>query len=103
MHVKFNAKSRMMEIEFLFREVNEANLFRNIYPYNELPRLMFNHRSYTMNIPDKLDITDTTFRDGQQSRTPYTTEAISHLSGLSYNLDNGSGVIRQSEFFLYTE
>ncbi|NLH58744.1 MAG: 2-isopropylmalate synthase, partial [Clostridiales bacterium] len=44
MNVKFNEKSRMMEIEFQFREVNEANLFRNIYPYNEAPRLMFNHR-----------------------------------------------------------
>jgi type II secretory pathway component PulF len=25
----------MMAIEFQFREVNEANLFRNIYPYGE--------------------------------------------------------------------
>ena len=103
MNVKFNEKSRMMEIEFQFREVNEANLFRNIYPYNEVPRLVFNHRIVPMNIPEKLYITDTTFRDGQQSRSPYTTEEISHLFDLLHKLDNGSGVIRQSEFFLYTE
>ena len=64
MNVKFNQKSKMMEIEFQFRDVKDPNLFRNIYPYNEVPRLVFNHRIVPMNIPEKLYITDTTFRDG---------------------------------------
>ena len=68
MNVKYNEYSRMMEIEFQYREAAEANLFRNIYPYNEVPRLVFNHRNVPMNIPEHLTITDTTFRDGQQSR-----------------------------------
>src|SRR5690554_4107169 len=103
MNVKFNEKSRMMEIEFQFREVNEANLFRNIYPYNEAPRLVFNHRTVPMNIPEKLHITDTTFRDGQQSRSPYTVREITTLFDLLHKLDNGSGIIRQSEFFVYSK
>jgi len=103
MNVKFNKKNRMMEVEFQYRDVPEANLFRNIYPYNEVPRIVFNQRIVPMNIPEKLYITDTTFRDGQQSRSPYTVEEISKLFDLLHKLDNGSGVIRQSEFFLYSK
>lgn len=103
MNVKYNKFSKMMEIEFQFREVEDANLFRNIYPYNEVPRLVFNHRIVPMNIPDKLHITDTSFRDGQQSRSPYTVEQISKLFDFLHKLDNGSGIIRQSEFFIYTK
>jgi len=103
MNVKFNKYSKMMEIEFQFRDVQDPNLFRNIFPYNEVPRLVFNHRVVPMNIPEKLYITDTTFRDGQQSRSPYTVEEISRLFDLLHKLDNGSGIIRQSEFFLYSK
>jgi isopropylmalate/homocitrate/citramalate synthase len=103
MNVKYNKLSRLMEIEYQFRNVEEANLFRNIYPYNEVPRLVFNHRIVPMNIPEKLYITDTTFRDGQQSRSPYTVKEILRLFDLLHKLDNGSGIIRQSEFFLYTK
>jgi isopropylmalate/homocitrate/citramalate synthase len=103
MNVKYNKNSRMMEIEFQYRDVSEANLFRNIYPYNEVPRLVFNHRVVPMNIPEKLYITDTTFRDGQQSRSPYTAEEICRLYDLLHKLDNGSGIIKQSEFFIYSK
>jgi isopropylmalate/homocitrate/citramalate synthase len=103
MNVNYNKFSRMMEIEFQFRDVKEANLFRNIYPYNEIPRLVFNHRIVPMNIPENLYITDTTFRDGQQSRSPYTVEEISRLYDLLHKLDNGSGIIKQSEFFVYSK
>jgi len=103
MNVKFNKYSKMMEIEFQFMDVQDPNLFRNIFPYNEVPRLVFNHRVVPMNIPEKLYITDTTFRDGQQSRSPYTVEEISKLFDLLHKLDNGSGIIKQSEFFLYSK
>ncbi|NLW03595.1 MAG: 2-isopropylmalate synthase [Clostridiaceae bacterium] len=103
MNVKFNRKSRMMEIEFQFRDVKDPNLFRNIFPYNEVPRLVFNHRTVPMNIPERLYITDTTFRDGQQARSPYTVDEISKLFDLLHKLDNGSGIIKQSEFFLYSK
>ena len=103
MNVKYNKYSKMMEIEYQFRDVDDPNLFRNIYPYNEVPRLVFNHRIVPMNIPENLYITDTTFRDGQQSRSPYTVDEICRLYDLLHKLDNGSGIIRQTEFFLYSK
>ncbi|MEZ0537271.1 2-isopropylmalate synthase [Caldicellulosiruptoraceae bacterium PP1] len=103
MNVKFNKKTKMLEIEYQFREVTEPNLFRNIYPYNEVPRLVFNHRNVPMNIPDRLYITDTTFRDGQQARSPYTVEQICRIYDYLHELDNGSGIILHTEFFVYSK
>ena len=100
---KFNEKTRLLEMGYQFMDVPNPNLFRNMYPFNEIPRLIFNHRIVPTNIPEKLYITDTTFRDGQQARSPYTVEQICNLFGLLHKMDNGSGIIRQSEFFLYTK
>ncbi len=103
MNVKRNKFSNVMEIGFQFRDVEEPNLFRNIFPYNEIPRLVFNYRIVPMNVPEKLYITDTTFRDGQQARSPYTVNEICKLFDLLHKLDNGSGIIKQSEFFVYSK
>ncbi len=103
MNVKRNKFSNVMEIGFQFRDVEEPNLFRNIFPYNEIPRLVFNYRIVPMNVPEKLYITDTTFRDGQQARSPYTVNEICNLFDLLHKLDNGSGIIKQSEFFVYSK
>lgn len=51
----------------------------------------------------ELVITDTTFRDGQQSRPPYTIEQMVHIYDLLSKLGGPNGVIRQTEFFLYTK
>jgi citrate (Re)-synthase len=56
-----------------------------------------------MNIPEKIYITDTTFRDGQQSRSPYTVDQIAKIYDFLHRLDNGSGIIRQTEFFVYSK
>jgi isopropylmalate/homocitrate/citramalate synthase len=48
-------------------------------------------------------ITDTTFRDGQQARPPYTVEQIVTIFDFLHRLSGPKGVIRQSEFFLYTK
>ncbi|MBN2472975.1 MAG: hypothetical protein JXB62_00105 [Pirellulales bacterium] len=48
-------------------------------------------------------ITDTTFRDGQQARPPYTVEQMVHIYDLLAKLGGPRGVIRQTEFFLYTK
>jgi len=47
-------------------------------------------------------ITDSTFRDGQQARPPYTVEQIVHIFELLHRLGGPNGIIRQSEFFLYS-
>ncbi|OHB74783.1 MAG: hypothetical protein A2W31_05865 [Planctomycetes bacterium RBG_16_64_10] len=48
-------------------------------------------------------VTDTTFRDGQQARPPYTVDQMVHLYDLLAKLGGPQGVIRQTEFFLYTK
>ena len=48
-------------------------------------------------------MTDTTFRDGQQARPPFTVEQISTMFDLLHKMSGRRGIIRQSEFFLYTK
>ncbi|MFP3952281.1 MAG: 2-isopropylmalate synthase, partial [Candidatus Bathyarchaeia archaeon] len=78
------------------------NLFKEVFPYNELPRLEFEDEAVPMNLPEEIWITDTTFRDGQQAREPYTTEQMVELYKLLHRLGGQDGVIRFTEFFLYT-
>ena len=46
---------------------------------------------------------DTTFRDGQQSREPFTVDQIAHTYDLLHKLGGPNGIIRQSEFFVYSK
>jgi isopropylmalate/homocitrate/citramalate synthase len=48
-------------------------------------------------------ISDTTFRDGQQARPPYTIDQMVHIYDLMSKLSGPNGVLRQTEFFLYTK
>ena len=50
-----------------------------------------------------IHITDTTFRDGQQSRPPYSVEQTVRIFEMLSRLGGKGGVVRQSEFFLYTK
>jgi len=45
-------------------------------PYKGMPKVTFNHRHVPKIVPDEIWITDTTFRDGQQSRSTYKVEQI---------------------------
>ncbi|WP_446898542.1 2-isopropylmalate synthase [Clostridium sp. LBM24168] len=88
---------------YKLENVEEPNLYKNIFPYDEIPKIVFNGVQLPMNIPDNICITDTTFRDGQQSMEPFTLEEIVNIYDYLHELDNNSGIIRQSEFFLYSE
>ncbi|MCE5300019.1 MAG: 2-isopropylmalate synthase [Spirochaetia bacterium] len=106
MTLQFNKKTNLFEEEFYhyeLQDVKEPELYRDLFPYDEVPRITFNHRLVPMNVADKAWITDTTFRDGQQSLPPFRVEDIVHLYDLMHKLDNDSGLIRQTEFFLYTK
>ncbi|HUT58490.1 MAG TPA: 2-isopropylmalate synthase [Phycisphaerae bacterium] len=50
-----------------------------------------------------IHITDTTFRDGQQARPPYTTDQMVRIYELLSRIGGPNGVVRQTEFFLYTK
>ncbi len=85
------------------QDVEEPVLFRDSFPYDQVPKTRFNHRLVPMYFPDHIWITDTTFRDGQQAMEPFTVEQILHLYKLMHKLGGKNGIIRQSEFFVYTE
>ncbi len=88
---------------YALQDVDEPNTYRNLFPYDEIPKIVFNQRVVPINMPEKIWITDTTFRDGQQSRAPYTTEQIVRLYDYMHRLGGPNGIIRQSEFFLYSK
>ncbi|MDF2662508.1 MAG: pyruvate carboxyltransferase [Paenibacillus sp.] len=81
----------------------EPNLQREQFPYDAPPLVLFDGVDVPLDRPDSIFITDTTFRDGQQARLPYTVDQITDLFDLLHRLSGPSGVIRQSEFFLYSE
>ncbi len=106
MVLEFSDRSNTLEqteYEYTLQDVEEPNFYRRLYPYDEVPKIPFNHRRVPMRPPDEIWITDTTFRDGQQARQPYTVDQIAHLYTLMHHLGGPNGMIRQSEFFLYTE
>ena len=88
---------------YTLQDVDEPQLFRNFFDYRSIPKVAFNFRNVPMSCPEEIWITDTTFRDGQQSRSPYTVEQIVELFKMLHKLGGEKGIIRQSEFFLYSE
>ena len=92
-----------IEARYPLRDVPEPNLFRDIYPYTELPRLVFEGATVPMAPAPEVWLTDTTFRDGQQARPPYSVDQSVAIFRLLSELDGGAGLIRQAEFFLYSK
>ena len=101
-----NKHSNLLEqaqYKYSLQDVDSPNLYRDIFPYDEVPKVTFNHRRVPFAMPEEIWITDTTFRDGQQSRAPYTAEQIETLYKMLHRLGGKNGIIRQSEFFVYTK
>jgi isopropylmalate/homocitrate/citramalate synthase len=94
---------RTVKAQFPLLDVQEPNLYRHIFPYEEVSRVEFDNRFVFIDPPAEIFITDTTFRDGQQARPPYTVEQIVALYEMLHKLGGANGVIRQAEFFLYSE
>ena len=104
--IELNPMTNLLEqdqYKYELQDVPSAQLFRDMYPYDEVPKTTFNFRRVPMNMPKEIWITDTTFRDGQQSRAPYTAKQIVELYKMLARLGGPKGIIRQSEFFVYTK
>ena len=104
--LEMSNKTNLLEqrqYKYSLQDVAKPNLYRDIYPYDEIPRIAFNHRRVPMGMPEDIWITDTSFRDGQQSVEPYTVKQIVDLYKLMARLGGPYGVIRQTEFFVYSE
>ncbi len=104
--ISLNPRNNLLEIEehmYILEDVEKPNVFRNMFPYSEVPKIPFNDRIVPHNMPKEIWITDTTFRDGQQSRAPYSTEQIVTIYDYLHKLGGPNGMIRASEFFLYSQ
>mgnify|MGYP001150136233 CR=1 FL=1 len=104
--LEFDGKSNLLEqanYKYQLQDVDEPNLYRELYEYSQVPKIAFNHRVVPLHMPEEIWITDTTFRDGQQSRAPYTTEQIVRIYDYMHRLGGPKGKIRQCEFFLYSK
>jgi isopropylmalate/homocitrate/citramalate synthase len=96
-------------------DVPEPNLIKDTFPYSIPPLIKF-EGTIKETIDGKeiefdpssvlerdIHITDTTFRDGQQSRPPYSPDQMTKIFKMLSRLGGSNGVIRQTEFFLYTK
>lgn len=104
--LEISEKTNLLEqntYKYSLQDVSEANLWRDIYSYDQVPKIAFNHRRVPMGMPKEIFITDTSFRDGQQSREPYSVEQIVRLYELMSKLGGPFGIIRQTEFFVYSK
>jgi hypothetical protein len=104
--LEISKKTNLLEqasYKYSLQDVPEPNLYRDVYNYEEVPKVAFNHRRVPMGMPQDIWITDTSFRDGQQSMAPYTVKQIVDLYKLMARLGGPYGLIRQSEFFIYTK
>ncbi|MCI9678020.1 MAG: 2-isopropylmalate synthase [Oscillospiraceae bacterium] len=89
--------------KYQLQDVTEPVLYRDAFNYEEAPKIPFNHRRVPMGMPEDIWITDTTFRDGQQSMEPFSADQIVELYKLLSRLSGPKGIVRQTEFFIYSK
>ncbi|MFA6569032.1 MAG: hypothetical protein WCS96_12540 [Victivallales bacterium] len=81
--------------------ISEPNLMRDVFSYDKIPTAKFDGKMVAPAIPKDIWITDTTFRDGQQSRPPYSVGQVVEIFKYLNRISGTRGLIRQTEFFLY--
>ena len=104
--LELSPKTNLLEEEnykYELQDVKEPNLQRTLFSYDEVPKVAFNRRRVPLAMPEEIWMTDTTFRDGQQSINPYTVDQIVNIYKLMSKLGGPYGIIRQTEFFVYSE
>ena len=104
--LEISRKTNLLEkksYKYSLQDVDEPNLQRDVYSYGTVPKVAFNHRRVPMAMPEEIWITDTSLRDGQQSVEPYTADQIVKIYQLLNRLGGPYGIIRQTEFFIYSK
>jgi len=104
--LEISAKTNLLEqksYKYSLQDIEEPNLQRDIYAYGSVPKVSFNHRRVPLNMPEEIWITDTSLRDGQQSVEPYSVDQIVRIYQLLNKLGGPYGIIRQTEFFIYSK
>lgn len=104
--LEISSRTNLLEqksYKYSLQDVAEPNLQRDIYAEGSVPKVAFNHRRVPMNMPEEIWITDTSLRDGQQSVEPYSVDQIVNIYKLLHKLGGPYGIIRQTEFFIYSK
>ncbi len=104
--LELSRKSNLLEEEsykYALQDIPDPQLYRDVYSYDTVPKVGFNHRRVPMGMPEEIWITDTSLRDGQQSIEPYTVEQIVQLYKYMNRLGGPYGIIRQTEMFVYSQ
>ena len=104
--LEISSKTNLLEqksYKYSLQDIAQPNLQRDVYTQGMVPKVPFNHRRVPMNMPEEIWITDTSLRDGQQSVEPYTVDQIVNIYKLLSKLGGPYGIIRQTEFFIYSQ
>ena len=89
--------------KFSLETPDTPELYRDLFPYSSICRSSFDNVILAPSPADELHITDTTFRDGQQARPPYSVKQIARIFDLMHKLGGKTGLIHATEFFMYSE
>lgn len=84
--LELSAKTNLLEendYRYSLQDVKDPVLYRDVYNYDEVPKVAFNHRRVPTSMPADIWITDTSFRDGQQSMNPSRRSRSSTCSSSS--------------------
>ena len=63
-NIVMNPHNNLLAFEehfYALQDVEEPNTFRNLFPYNEIPKIVFNQRVVPINMPEKIWITEHDF------------------------------------------
>jgi isopropylmalate/homocitrate/citramalate synthase len=80
----------------------DGNFYRAIFNYEEVPKIDFDMHIIPIAPAEDIFITDTTFRDGQQAMAPFSVKQVETIFDYLHRIGGKRGLIRTSEFFLYT-
>ena len=93
--LEFSDSTNLLEqsdYKFSLQNRETPNLYRHLFEYDTIPKVAFNHRFVPMNTPDEIWMTDTTFRDGQQSTSPFTVKQVVDIFKLLHKLGGPKGL-----------
>ena len=83
--LEISKKTNLLEqsiYKYSLQDVDELNLYREMFNYEEVPKLAFNQRRVPMNMPEDVWITDTISRRAAIDGTLYSQADCRSLQAL---------------------
>lgn len=94
----------LKNVDVILADLNKGapNFFKDIFSYSQLPQMIIDGIHKDISIPSKLYISDSTFREGQQAVSYLGLDRVLKIFDYLHFIDNNSGTVKYSEFFVYT-